>query len=259
MTFSWLIANVLWLSLALLMASSLTSRRSLSGAGWFLFGMHWLKQPSHYLMIGDYFNVGLSILAALFSLYMSWIILAKGCSSPSCDWASLAVAIGGVLYFPFAQLTPLGDWLISQTAHLTAMILEGFSVPILVNGANTMSLNGHTVQIILACTAIESMALFAGVIIAVKAPTQRKLMAFMVSVPTIYMLNLFRNVFVVLAYGNQWFGPDSFYLAHNVVAKAGSTVALFLIAYGVFALLPEMLDVIDELARVIRRPGGEET
>jgi len=257
MTLGWLITNVLWLSLALLAASALTNRRSLSGAGWFLFGAHWLKQPSHYMVIGDYFNVVLTLVAALFSFYMAWIILARGCDSPSCDWASSAVAIGGILYFPFSQIPLLGGWLVGQTANLTATILVTFGVPVLFNGASSMSLNDHSVQIILACTAIESMALFTGVILSVRAPALRKFAALMISVPVIYVLNLFRNVFVVLAYGNEWFGPDSFYMAHNVVAKVGSTIAMFIIAYGVLMLLPEMLDAIDELSRVIKRTRGD--
>ena len=45
--------------------------------------------------------------------------------------------------------------------------------------------------------------------------------------------------------------------SHNVIAKAGSAVALFAIAYVVLMLLPELLDMIDELATEMRRGGGE--
>jgi exosortase/archaeosortase len=62
---------------------------------------------------------------------------------------------------------------------------------------------------------------------------------------------------VVVAYGEEWFGDESFYLAHNVIAKAGSAVALFVIAYVVLILLPELLDMIDEFASDIRHGGGE--
>ena len=62
---------------------------------------------------------------------------------------------------------------------------------------------------------------------------------------------------MVVAYGWGWFGADSFYYAHNVIAKAGSAVALFAIAYVVFLLLPELLEMIEDLAVEIRRGGGE--
>jgi archaeosortase A (PGF-CTERM-specific) len=259
MMIGWLVDNVLWLSLGFLAASYLVDQRLLSGIGWMLFGIHWLKQPGSYLEIGDYFNVALTFVVAVFCFYMAWLLLVKKCRFASCRWVSFAVAVGGLVYFPFAQFSLLGDWLIGRTAYLTTSLLGTLGVPAILTGAgaNTISLNGHSVEIILACTAIESMALFAGVILSVKAPLRRKLIALMISVPVIYVLNLFRNVFVVLAYGDQWFGPESFYLAHNVIAKAGSTVALFLIAYGVLMLLPELLEAIEDLAKVIRRFGGD--
>ncbi len=125
------------------------------------------------------------------------------------------------------------------------------------------------VEIILACTAIESIVLFAGIIFGVHAPMKRKLKAFFVSVPVIYALNIFRNVFVITAYFDQWFASpswvrfshglvrstqeQSFDIAHNVLARMGSMVILIIIAYAVFMILPEVLDLIDDLFRVIRK------
>ncbi len=59
-----------------------------------------------------------------------------------------------------------------------------------------------------------------------------------------------------MAYGDGWFGDDSFYVAHNVIAKAGSMVALLAVAYVVLTVLPELLNIMDELAWEIKRPGG---
>jgi archaeosortase A (PGF-CTERM-specific) len=80
----------------------------------------------------------------------------------------------------------------------------------------------------------------------VRAPPRRKLAAFLVSVPTIYVLNILRNAFVLTATGNQWFGlpENSFYVSHNIIAKFGSLGALVLISYLVFKLLPELLDMV---------------
>ncbi len=256
MILGWLMTNVLWAGLALLILSAISGHRKLSSLGWILFGVHWLKQPAHYMAIGDPFNVGLTLAVALFSFYLGWLILFRGCSR-SCDWAGSAVAIGGFAYFPFAQLAPLREWLIAKTADLTLLLSNALGIPAASGGGSVITLYGHSVEIVLACTAIESMALFAGVVLSVQAPLKRKMTALFASVPVIYGLNLFRNVFVVVAYGEEWFGTESFYLAHNVIAKVGSAVALFAIAYIVFLLLPELLDMIDELASDIRRGGGE--
>jgi archaeosortase A (PGF-CTERM-specific) len=113
------------------------------------------------------------------------------------------------------------------------------------------------VQIILACTSIESIALFAGLILSVQAPIGRRLVALAASTVSIYLLNIVRNGFVLMAYGGSWFGSESFEIAHNIIAKVGSTVALLAISYLVFLLLPELLSIIDELAADIRTPRGD--
>ncbi|MDD4305667.1 MAG: archaeosortase A, partial [Methanosarcina sp.] len=93
----------------------------------------------------------------------------------------------------------------------------------------------------------------------------RLAMAFIVSVPVIYVLNLVRDIFVVVAYGEQWFGANSFVIAHNYIAKAGSGIALFIISYLVLRILPELLVMIDglwvilsqELRSLLHRSGGD--
>ncbi len=256
MTLAWLISNILWVSLTLLLASALSNKIRLASLGWALFGAYWMSQPGHYIAIEDYFNAALAVAAALFCVYLAWIIQTYGSRSQAFTWASYAAAVCGIIYFPFAEVQQLQTWLIGFTTLITAQALNAFSVPVIMESWNTLVLNGRTVEIILACTAIESIALFAGVIVSVQAPLRRRLAALLASTLTIYVLNIVRNSFVLMAYGWDWFGSDSFHVAHNIIAKAGSTVALLAIAYLVFALLPELLVVIDELASEIKHPGG---
>lgn len=256
MNSAWLLSNILWVSLTLLLASALSSKTRLASLGWALFGVYWMGQPGHYIAIEDYFNAALVVVAALFCLYLAWIIQIRGCRSEGCTWASYAAAVCGIIYFPFAEIHQLQAWLIGFTTLITAQALSAFFVPVTMESWNTLALSGRTVEIILACTAIESIALFAGVIVSVRAPLRRRLAALLASTLTIYVLNIVRNSFVLMAYGWDWFGSDSFHVAHNIIAKAGSTVALLGVAYLVFALLPELLAVIDELASEIKHPGG---
>ena len=259
MTLDWLTSNILWLSLLFLLISAFANSAILAGLGWILFGVFWLSQPNHYMAIEDYFNAVLVLLAAAFCFYMAWIILKNLCCSDACKWSSYAAAICGIIYFPFAEIQPLRDWLIGLTATITASVLTYFSIPVIHQSWNTITLNGRSVEIILACTAIESIALFAGVIISVQAPANRRLVALFISTLIIYILNIVRNGFVLVAYGWGWFGNDSFYMAHNVIAKFGSILALFAVAYMVFLLLPELLVVMDDFFREIKHPGGGTT
>ncbi|MCQ1537090.1 archaeosortase A [Methanosarcina sp. KYL-1] len=270
-----MIENVLWLALGLMVASSIIPqsigmRKLIGGIGWSMFSIHWGYQPLHYIEIGDYANVLLTIAFALFCLLVAFIMLREYREGPikvgneektppeisgqgtkaSTDITSMltsATALGALVYFPFANFSYLNTWIIGEVTSQVVWVLQYFDIPAYLKAWNMITLNGYTVEIILACTAIESIALFMGLIGSVKAPLRRLGAAFLVSVPVIYILNLIRDVFVVMAYGGQWFGADSFMIAHNYIAKAGSGVALFMISYAVLRILPELLEMIDGL------------
>lgn len=271
-----MIESVLWLAIGLMIASSavprnLRVRKLIGGIGWGVFSIHWGYQPLHYVEIQDYANVVLTFLFALFCLLVAYIMLQEYRKGPlvlknnrevvhsavsiqtegdSIDITSMltsASALGALVYFPFAIFAPLNTWIIGNVTSQVTWALQYFDIPAYMKAWNMITLNGYTVEIILACTAIESIALFMGLIGSVRAPLSRLFSAFIVSVPVIYVLNLIRDIFVVVAYGEQWFGADSFVIAHNYIAKAGSGIALFLISYAVLKILPELLGMIDGL------------
>lgn len=271
-----MIESVLWLAVGLMIASSviprtLRVRKLIGGTGWCVFSIHWGYQPIHYFEIQDYANVGLTFLFALFCLLVAYIMLQEYRKGPlilkndrevmhsefsiqvegdSLDITSMltsASALGALVYFPFANFPSLNTWIIGNVASQVTWALQYLGIPAYMKTWNMITLNGYTVEIILACTAIESIALFMGLIGSVRAPLSRLVPAFIVSVPVIYVLNLIRDIFVVIAYGEQWFGTDSFIIAHNYIAKAGSGIALFLISYAVLKILPELLEMIDGL------------
>ncbi|WP_440946319.1 archaeosortase A [Methanosarcina sp. T3] len=275
-----MIESVLWLAVGLMIASSVIPRNSrirklVGGIGWGVFSIHWGFQPLHYIEIQDYANVVLTFLFALFCLFVAYIMLREYRKGPllvkqnrevvhsevsapiegdSLDITSMltsASALGALIYFPFANFSTLNTWIIGNVTSQVFWVLQYLEIPAYMKAWNMITLNGYTVEIILACTAIESIALFMGLIGAVKAPLNRLVMAFIVSVPVIYVLNLIRDIFVVIAYGEQWFGTDSFMIAHNYIAKAGSGIALFAISYAVLKILPELLGMIDGLWAIL--------
>ena len=238
---------LLWIALGLFVIAIIAPRKvayPVGAVGWIFFALHWAYQPLHYLAVDDYFNIIATILVAFFCAYIAFIMWTK--ADDLTLLVTKAAALGGIFYFSFAELTTLNHFLIETVASQTAMTLNFFGVGAIQADWNVLTLNDYPVQIILGCTGIESIALFIGVIACVSAPPRRKLAAFMVSVPTIYVLNILRNAFVLTATGNQWFGlpENSFYISHNVIAKFGSIGALIVISYLVFKLLPELLDMV---------------
>jgi archaeosortase A (PGF-CTERM-specific) len=250
--------DILLLSSLILMIIFVASRiEPAGGLGWILFGIVWITKLPHYLEIGDYFNSVVVTLAFLFFIVLGITILTdkKKNLNTFVDITSFS-ALAAIVYFPFALNEELKLSLISFTAdrtialgHLLKFSFERYSDTVIM-------LNEHYVEIILACTGIESMALFSGATLGVRADLRRKIAAFLVSVPTIYILNLFRNVFVTASFAYSWFGENSFYIAHHVISKVLATLALILISLAVFKIIPELAELILNLKNVLVERWG---
>lgn len=281
---------ILWFSLLLLIVASALSKKHMiyrfliAGVGWIFFALHWAMQSSHFVEIADYVNVVLVLLFSLFCIFIgiTMIKLARqlhdsgdniddtgkegneikeiGETMKVRDMSTLltltrVTAISGLFYFPFANIMFLNTGIISMVTDQTVWLSELFGFGVIRVEWDLVELNGILVRIILACTAIESIALFSGLIFSVNAPGKRMLKAFMISVPVIYLLNLIRDAFVLIAYGEAWFGEDSFFIAHHVLAKAGSGIALLVISYAVLKTLPELLDMIEGTLNLFKKGG----
>ncbi len=116
----------------------------------------------------------------------------------------------------------------------------GFHIPLV------REIDGTTeVGFVMACSAMQSMAVFVGALWAIRtAPWKRRMRAAMITIPTIFVLNTFRNAGIVWLHSSypQWdlLGISMFDFAHSYAAKAGSLGAMFLMALVIFDLLPQM-------------------
>ncbi|MCZ7399204.1 MAG: archaeosortase A [Candidatus Methanoperedens sp.] len=257
-------AAVLWSALGLLVIASAlpksyNSRTVFGGFGWIFFSIYWSLQPGTYIELKDYVNAFLVVAAAALSLFIAYIIFQSGNKKEGGYEVfislSRAASVGGLLYFLFAEVGYLNTGIISTVTEQAIWVAGKFGVPVTQVAWNQFAVNGLAVEIILACTAIESIALFSGIISSAEGATAaRKLRAFMISVPIIYILNLQRLVFTASAYGFGWFGtPDeSFHISEHIITKAGSLLALFVISYMVLKILPEVLDMIDGVLKIMR-------
>jgi len=172
---------------------------------------------------------------------------------------SRAAAVAFLIYAPFEYIPAVGDWLISLVVGQVVWLLHLLNYPVSLEAWNIIAQHGFRVEIILACTGIQSIAIMLGVAAAVPTTLRQKIYAFLLVAPTIYILNLFRNAFVIMAYTSQWFpywpeiasngeiGYESFFWAHNVIAEILALIILILIAYGLFTLIPRLGTFAEEL------------
>jgi exosortase/archaeosortase family protein len=96
------------------------------------------------------------------------------------------------------------------------------------------------------------MVLFVGMIFPLKKiDKKRRVYGLLLTVVPIYFLNLVRNALVA---GLMINGVD-FNMAHNVIGKGGSLIALVVLLLIVIKILPELFDEIMSLINIYKRDG----
>lgn len=240
--------------------------------GWICLGFFWWIQVEYYILIKDPVNALICAAAVPFFGYLAYheylSIIWKSSYEPLRWLAAMTVVAGGI-YFFVERVPLLAGWLIHLVAEQSIWLLDIFGIenklgPIDYGEGSKIYRSGSehqevrvpiegdtwkdplapSVNIVLACTALQSMIIFVGGVICTKAPLNRRFNAFLVTVPPIYILNLIRNAVVIwLTYEHVW-GVDTFFWAHAVYAKIGSLLALVVLAIAVFHFLPEMQDSI---------------
>jgi archaeosortase A (PGF-CTERM-specific) len=217
--------------------------------GWTCMVLLLFTELPYYFSINNFFYPVMAALAVPF-LYITAKYLLKG--DGRMVRLTIAASVAFLIYTPFEYIPSLGNWLIAAVVGQVFFLLGALGHPALLSAWNIIARNGLRVEIILACTGIQSIAILLGVTAAVPTTARQKVLAFFLIVPTIYILNLMRNAFVIMAYADQWFpylpeiagngefGYESFFWAHNVIAESLALVILILIAYGLFRLIPAL-------------------
>ena len=265
--------------------------RRLSALAWVIFAAFWLLLvPRFALVMRSPIETVLSAIAVPASVYAAYLVNSER-RLDSLFVLSRAVAVMGLLYLPFETIEALRQplvetiafqvhWVITQLgfqAELTTLSSLGNpgstarAPEAAYRSALVFETGGHTyiTYIVLACTGIGSIAIFAGLVAALDAPLGRKLRAIAIAATIIYVLNIIRNVFIAVAFGYQWFqyfegpvlyvtgygdpGLVSFFIADRVLSQSLSVVALVGITWLVIQRVPELLSVIEDVLFIITR------
>jgi archaeosortase A (PGF-CTERM-specific) len=256
----------LFFGLILLGIGFFVQKRNIAGwlkiFGWGLFSFFWATMPSflYFSEGGDVFNAGVCIIGVYVLLYVAyheWLSLQRGDSVSCLNWIAGGTFLAGMIYFTIENgiIPGLNTWLIETVAAQTSMLLHLFGVQV-TQSHDLILFNNVPVTIIFACTAIQSMVLFIGMIGALpRVSLKRRALGLLVTVVPIYFLNLIRNAGVVYLVGS---GLTSFEMAHNVIGKAGSLLALILLLFITFKIAPELYDEIMGLIDLPKRNGPVE-
>ena len=230
--------------------------------GWVLFTFFWVIMPSflYFSEGGDVFNAAVCVIGVYVFLYMAyheWLSIRRNESVSCLNWIAGGTFLAGIIYFTLENgvIPGLKEWLIETVAAQTTDVLSLFGVSTTRDHAFII-FNDIPILIIFACTAIQSMVLFVGMIGALPhVRITRKALGLLVTVVPIYFLNLIRNASVVYMVGS---GMVSFELAHNVIGKTGSLLALVVLLFITFKIVPELYDQIIGIIDLPKRKGPVE-
>ncbi|MEM0493124.1 MAG: archaeosortase A [Candidatus Thermoplasmatota archaeon] len=226
--------------------------------GWCFFAFYWSLQPVHlYYPSQDLFNAATCAVGVFFLFYLAyheWLSLKLEDHPRFLDWIAGATFVAGMIYFVIdTEIVPLlKTGMIEVVSEQSVSIMRLFGLVVIRDGANIVY-NNTPITIIFACTAIQSMVLFVGMNGALyNVDVKRRLVVILITILPVYFLNLLRNAGVIFMVGA---GYLSFEMAHNVVFKLLSLVALIILLLINFKIVPELYDEIMCIFDLGKRDG----
>jgi archaeosortase A len=244
----------------LIMGSFLKNQRNGSRIrmiGWMVFSAYWATQPQtlYFAEQQDLINALICIIGIFvlcYFAYREWFSLKTDDYEASLQWIAGASALAGFIYFLF-ELTPLSTILIDIVAVQSGLLLNLFTGEVIVNPP-FLAYKTAYIRIIFACTAVQSMVIFIGMILPLpNVELKRKVQGILITVVPVYFLNLIRNALITYLVGI--YGNDFFSIAHNYIGKGGSLLALIVILFFVVKYVPEVFDHILALTDLPKKQG----
>lgn len=229
--------------------------------GWVLFGIFWWIQIPPYLRIQDYFNAiasGLALPVFLFFTYHELLSFRWKEDYPPLKFLVGATFIASLLYFAVDRVPILAGSLIKAVAENTVGVLNALGhsystgPTIFPNSSlwyRTTSEEIYVdilpqssgIKIVLACTALQAIAVDLSFILGTQAAGKRKGIALLATLPPIYVVNILRNALIIYLFDVR---SVSFEMAHGFIGKLVSAFTLVVLVIVVFEILPELYDNI---------------
>jgi len=226
-------------------------------SGWVVFAFYWSTQPAHLYIGegGDVFNATVCIIGVFVLFYIAyheWLSIKRNESISCLDWIAGASCIAGIIYFG-VENSALADFLIKVVASHSTIALDLIIGNAELQGTNIFLDGEYAVSIIFACTGIQSMVIFVGMLGALpKVDWKKKTIGILVTVIPIYILNFLRNAMVAYLTGKN---ITDFNMAHNILAKSGALIVLIVLLFIIIKIVPEVFDEIFCLTDLYKRNG----
>jgi len=228
--------------------------------GWLIFAFYWSTQPTALYLSGDgdIFNAVVCIIGVYvlsYIAYHEWLSSKREENISCLNWIAGATCIAGLIYFGIER-TPIEFWLRQVVAAHSGWFLKVVTGGnVIIGGDDNLNIfyNKSNVYLIFACTAVQAMVIFVGMIIPLpNVDIKRKIYGLMVTIIPVYILNFMRNALVSFLVGNE---ITDFNMAHNIIAKIGALITLVVLLFTLIKIIPEVLDEISCIIDLPKRKG----
>lgn len=251
-------------------------RRAILTSGWIVLGGFWAAVGVGRIAEARPFLGVTALLTACICVYVGSLSYR---SRDVADRFSEAFLAMGAIYVPFQYLEPVYRTLVEFVAATTnvglwtlgyyASVTYGFEGNRnVITVASSPSQDPITFGIASACTGISAMALFVGLVYASDAPWKRRAGGIVFFGSLIFVLNIVRNVFTIVAYREHTFAflastpvADAFqtdtqllsyYVAEQVVSPVYISVGALLGYWLLVVVYPSIGSTVDALVDSLR-------
>lgn len=260
----------LWVGIVTLLIGYLTEYHyhKFRMIGFSLLGIFWAGEAPYYIHIDDYFNAGLVLITLPLFLYFAYNeYLSKRWEEDPEVMRFLAggISIASLIYFGVQRIPAISGFLIKivaeQTTWMTGLMGYSFNAGAVEYAGNPLFyrtnhetiyvlIKGSGIHIILACTALQTLAAAGALLYVTTAEKMVKIKSMLLVLPTVYIANIFRNAMVIYLTNE---GIASFDLAHNEIAKTGSVILLIVLLLLVFEMMPQFHQNIMSVITLYKR------
>ena len=229
----------------------------LRAAAWPLFGAFFLAEAPVFWSSGDLFNFLATLLALPAFLFVSYQeILSYRWDEEYTPLRFLAgvTFVASLIYYGVAVFPEVSSALIKVVADHTVLILRALNLPYTAGPSAwsqgeiavplTLQGVGNTINIVLACTALQAIAVAGSFIFATGDPRRQKALAAVIILPSIYAMNLVRNVLIIYTFDIQ---RVDFELVHGYIGKGFSLLVLIVLLLLAYKLLPDLYEMVNGL------------
>ena len=298
---------IAWVVLAVFLAGAIFERYDedrgilVYATGWVVLAGYWLSYVHYFVFAQKSITESAGVIVGIpLSLYVAYLLVN---GRDRLLVLSRVVTFAWLFFLPLSALAfvrrPLIEITTAHTDFVLSLIGDNYRLgdwyPVLPSGlelpgGSTLSTestlpdknfpyrntflyapDGHAVTytIRMACTGIGSMAIFVGLIGAVRGSLRAKAKALGAAIGVIYVLNIARNVFIAHTMGNQRLHifPDlimslfsaedpylvSYFIGDRIIAQFGSVIALIVITWLVVRWVPDVLRVVEEGLYLVTR------